>query len=227
VVVVDPGPDDEAHVRAVSSAVAGADSVTLLLTHGHLDHAGAARGLAQLTGATVLGAGPVQRVVKDGEAIPTDAGSLVAVETPGHAPEHFCYHWVDRGALFAGDLILGSGDTTWVAGYSGCVGEYLSSIERLRQLKLKRIYPAHGPVIDDVKKCLDRFEGHRRDRIAQVAAVMNEDPEASRHQILHRVYGSKIPSTLVPAALASIDAILDYLGMSMTGDIGSGFKGDA
>jgi glyoxylase-like metal-dependent hydrolase (beta-lactamase superfamily II) len=227
VVVVDPGPDDEGHVRAVSSAVAGADSVTLLLTHGHLDHAGGARSLAQLTGAQVLGAGPVQRVVRDGEAIPTDAGALVAVETPGHAPEHFCYHWIDREALFAGDLILGSGDTTWVAGYSGCVAEYLSSLERLRPLKLKRIYPAHGPVIDDVKRCLDRFEGHRRDRIAQVAAVMNEDPEASRHQILHRVYGTKVPSVLVPAALASIDAILDYLGMSMTGDIGTSFAGDA
>jgi glyoxylase-like metal-dependent hydrolase (beta-lactamase superfamily II) len=116
-----------------------------------------------------------------------------------------------KGALFAGDLILGAGDTTWVAGYPGCVADYFTSLGRVRSLGLQRIYPAHGDVIDDVNDRLDRFESHRRDRIAQVEEAIRERPEATRRQILERVYGPKLPPSLERAAFASLDAILDYL----------------
>lgn len=209
---MDPGPDVEAHVRAVSSLVADADRVVIVLTHGHSDHAGAAARLAAATGAERVGAGPVQRVLGDGESVPTDVGELVAVATPGHAQEHLCFHWPSRAALFAGDLILGQGDTTLVAGYPGCVADYLSSLERLRTLALRRIYPAHGDPIDDVDARLARFEAHRRARIAQVNAVLEEHPSATRVEILERVYGGTVPPALHPAALESLGALLDYLG---------------
>jgi hydroxyacylglutathione hydrolase len=210
--VVDPGPDVEAHVRAVSSLVDGAERVTILLTHEHEDHAGGAAALAKLTGAPVLGAGPVDRVLADGAAVETDEGELIAVSTPGHAPEHLCFHWPKRGALFAGDLVLGEGDTTWVAGYRGCVADYLRSLARLRTLSLRRIYPAHGDPIDDVDARIARFEAHRRARIAQVEAALRETPSATRRQILERVYGGTVPPPLVPAAMESLSALLDYLG---------------
>lgn len=183
----------------------------MLVTHGHGDHADAAAEVARLTGAPVFGAGPVERPLADGDSVQTDAGPLVALETPGHAREHLCFHWPAQGALFAGDLILGAGETTWVAGYPGCVADYFTSLDRVRSLGLRRIYPAHGEVIDDVKERLDRFESHRRHRIAQVEAVMRERPDGTRRQILERVYGSKLPPSLERAAFASLDAILDYL----------------
>ena len=40
--VIDPGPNEEEHVRALSHALAGATDVRILLTHGHGDHAGGA-----------------------------------------------------------------------------------------------------------------------------------------------------------------------------------------
>jgi hydroxyacylglutathione hydrolase len=212
----------EEHVRAVSSAVADAELVSVLVTHGHGDHADAAAEVARRTGAPVFGAGPVERPLADGDSIQTDAGPLVAVETPGHAREHLCFHWPARKALFAGDLILGAGDTTWVAGYPGCVADYFTSLERLRSLGLRRIYPAHGDDIDDVNERLDRFEAHRRHRIAQVEAILRERPEATRRQILHRVYGPKLPPSLERAAFASLDAILDYLAGEADKDAGPG-----
>jgi glyoxylase-like metal-dependent hydrolase (beta-lactamase superfamily II) len=210
--VVDPGPDDDEHVRAVSSLLTGAEQVVIVVTHGHRDHAGAAARLASLASAQIVGAGPVDRALGDSEAVPTDAGNLVALHTPGHAREHLCFHWAERGALFAGDLILGEGDTTWVAGYPGCVADYLASLERLRQLGLKRIYPAHGAPIDDVEARLARFESHRRARIAQVQAVLETTPMATRKQILESVYGSTVPAGLEAAAMESLGAVLDYLG---------------
>jgi glyoxylase-like metal-dependent hydrolase (beta-lactamase superfamily II) len=160
----------------------------------------------------VVGAGPVDRALGDGETVPTDAGDLVALLTPGHARQHLCFHWPERRALFAGDLVLGEGDTTWVAGYPTCVLDYLGSLERVRGLTLVRIYPAHGDPIDDVEARLARFESHRRARIAQVQAVLETTPGATRRQILERVYGSTVPPGLEAAAMESLGAVLDYLG---------------
>jgi glyoxylase-like metal-dependent hydrolase (beta-lactamase superfamily II) len=212
--VVDPGPDVDAHVRAVSSLLEGAEQVVILLTHEHGDHAGSAKRLAALTGCRVLGAGPVERILGDGETVTTDAGDLVALHTPGHVQGHLCFLWRERRALFAGDLVLGAGDTTWVAGYPGCVADYLESLERVRGLGLRRIYPAHGDPIDDVDARLVRFEAHRRARIAQVAALLRRRPGATRRDILETVYGSAVPPGLHAAALESVSAILDYLGDS-------------
>lgn len=213
VVVLDPGPDVDSHVRAVASAVASAARVTLLLTHHHGDHAGAAPALAERLGAEVVGPpGPgVHRVVADGETVATDAGDLVAVHTPGHTPEHLCFHWPARGALFAGDMLLGRGDTTWVAEYEGCVADYLDSIARLRALDLAVIHPAHGPPLRDPAEALDRFEGHRRARIRQVAEALERHPRATERDLLEVVYGSALPSGMEGAALRSLGALVEHV----------------
>lgn len=210
--VIDPGPADQAHLGRVLELVRGAESVVLLLTHGHGDHAGGAGQLARRLGAQVVGAGPVDRLLAEGDRVETDAGSLHALRTPGHTPDHICFHWPGRDALFAGDLLLGEGDTTWVAGYPGCVADYLGSLARMAGLGLRRIYPAHGPHVDDPAERLARFEAHRRGRIAQVEAALRETPGATRQEILRRVWGDHVPPAMVPAALESLDALLDHLG---------------
>jgi hydroxyacylglutathione hydrolase len=153
--------------------------------------------------------------------VETDAGALVAVATPGHAREHLCFHWPARAALFSGDLVLGEGDTTWVAGYPGCVADYLQSLETLRSLDLQRIYPTHGGPVDDVSACLDRYTQHRLARVAQVQAILSEFPGATRKELLGRVYGGLLPADLALAAQESLDALLDYLGEADRTDRGS------
>lgn len=213
VVVLDPGPDVDDHVRALASAVEGAERVTLLLTHHHGDHAGAAPALAERLGAEVAGPpGPgVDRVVTDGQAVVTDVGDLVAVHTPGHTPDHLCFHWPGRRALFAGDMLLGRGDTTWVAEYEGCVADYLDSLARLRTLDLAVIYPTHGPALHDPAAALDRFEAHRRARIRQVAEVLERHPRASDRDLLEAVYGASLPSGMEGAALRSLGALVEHV----------------
>jgi glyoxylase-like metal-dependent hydrolase (beta-lactamase superfamily II) len=62
--VVDPGPDDEGHLRRVSDMVAatGQRVGKILLTHGHPDHAEGAAAFAAMTGAPVLAADPALRL---------------------------------------------------------------------------------------------------------------------------------------------------------------------
>jgi glyoxylase-like metal-dependent hydrolase (beta-lactamase superfamily II) len=212
-VVIDPGPDVDPHVRALASAVAGADEVSILVTHDHSDHAAAAVALSRVTGADIVGPSGVDgvaRTLDDGAVVETDDGDLVAVSTPGHAAEHYCFWWRERRALFAGDLMLGKGDTTWVAGYPGCVAEYLDSIARVRALTPAVIYPAHGPPIEDVPEALRRYEDHRRERIHQVREALSAHPDAGPDELLDVVYGP-IPRAMRRPARESLDALLDFV----------------
>lgn len=212
-VVLDPGPDVDVHVRAVVLSARTAASAIVLLTHGHADHAGAARRVAGELGAPVWGPAEADpdRVVSHGDAVPTGAGELRAVHTPGHTRGHLCYHWPERRALFAGDHLLGRGDTTWVAEYPGCVADYLRSLERLRGLDLAAIYPAHGPPLDEPEAALDRFEAHRRERIRQVREALEDRPGADAEDLLVAVYGRELPSGVRGAALQSLEALLDHV----------------
>ncbi|MEK9499800.1 MBL fold metallo-hydrolase [Gaopeijia maritima] len=218
VVILDPGPDVDSHIRALVRAVAEAERITVVLTHGHGDHAGGMNALLaafQALGrapADLVGAGhPTVRPVAEGEPIPFDGGHLEVVPTPGHTRDHLAWYWPQRRALFAGDHLLGVGDTTWVGEYPGCVADYLASLDRLRTLDLDVVHPGHGPDLHDPADALDRFERHRRDRIEQVR-TLREGPDRLRGEALYdRVYGGRVPPGLDGAARASLAVIEEYL----------------
>jgi len=204
----------EDHVRALSSLLEAADDAAILLTHGHADHAAAAVPLAAATGAQIWGPAGldgVDHILHDGDAVETDQGALVACHTPGHTVEHLAFHWPEQDALFAGDLLLGLGDTTWVAEYPGCVADYLGSIERVREMDLAVIYPAHGPPLVDPGAALDRFEAHRRTRIQQVEDALLASPEADIEELVNIVYGGEVPTAMRGAALMSLGALVEYV----------------
>jgi glyoxylase-like metal-dependent hydrolase (beta-lactamase superfamily II) len=204
----------EDHVRALASTVAGADNTVIVLTHGHADHAAAAPQLAAETGAEVWGPeglSGVDRVLTDGDTIDTDWGSLITVHTPGHTAEHICLHWAERRAIFVGDLLLGQGDTTWVAEYPGCVSDYLASIARLKNLELSVIYPAHGPALERAGEALGRFETHRLARVQQVREAMTTHPHADLDELIGVVYGAALPQGMRGAAGMSLSALVDYV----------------
>ena len=153
----------------------------------------------------------VDRVLSDGEVVETDHGALRAVHAPGHTPDHLCFYWLPARALFAGDLLLGEGDTTWVAEYRGCMADYLASLEHLRGLELEVIYPAHGPPLDDPDDAIMRFSDHKRVRIRQVEEALRALPGADADALLDHVYGDTIPPGLRPAAVRSLGALVDYV----------------
>jgi glyoxylase-like metal-dependent hydrolase (beta-lactamase superfamily II) len=212
VAVIDPGPEVDSHLGALLSALDSAVRVHVVVTHWHGDHADLAERLAQeLGGVPVHGPGPRADVsVADGDRLLTDAGPLVALSTPGHAREHVALHHPDSGSLFVGDLLLGEGDTTWVGEYEESVGDYLESLQRVRALSPRVLFPTHGPEILDVPDALDRYEAHRRSRIEQVRAALTAAPQATPEELMERVYGV-VPGGLGGAAMMSLRATLHYL----------------
>ncbi len=213
--MIDPGPDGPEHLQELLDTVRDAESVRVVLTHGHRDHAPAAFTLADRLGVEVWGPEGLPAVdgtLADGDRLPTDQGDLIAVSTPGHARHHLAFHWPARRALFAGDLLLGHGDTTWVGEYAGCVADYLDSLDRLREIDLAVVYPAHGPPIEDPAGAIERYEAHRLERVRQVRVALADRPELEEDEILGIVYGDGVPQALHGAALRSVRALMEHVG---------------
>jgi len=213
-VVIDPGPDDEAHLEAVRRAVEDAIVVRILLTHDHRDHAEGAETLGRMLGAETWGpegSRSSKHFLSAGDKIVTDDGTLVAVPTPGHAKHHLAYHWPKRGTAFVGDLLLGEGRTTWVGAYPGCVADYLASLKRVRALRTSILLPAHGPPIEDPEETISHFEDHRMTRISEVRNALEESPEARVEELVARIYGGAISPCAEKAVELSMAALVDYV----------------
>lgn len=210
--VIDPGPPLDGHLGALAAALAAAETVVVLVTHSHDDHAAGAAELGRLVAAEVRG-GNAGRALDDGEVFATDAGDIVAVFTPGHSRRHFCFHLPAAGAVFTGDMILGEGDTTWVGEYRGGVAEYLDSLDRLEALDAAVLYPGHGDPLSDPAAAIARFRRHRLSRIDQVRRAVAATGATDVRVLTRHVYGD-LPPEIFDMAAAGVDGILDYLSGS-------------
>jgi glyoxylase-like metal-dependent hydrolase (beta-lactamase superfamily II) len=217
VVVVDPGPEDERHLRRVhAEAVAGDRRVAaILLTHGHPDHAAGAARFAELTGAPVRAADPAQRLGPEGLAdadVVTAAGcELRVVASPGHSADSVCLLLPADGGLFTGDTVLGRGTT--VIASDGNLGDYLRSLRQLRDLAGTRevglLLPGHGPMLSDPVGALDYYLSHREERLDQVRSALAAGAKTPA-EIVALIY-TDVDKSVWPAAEWSVRAQLDYL----------------
>ncbi len=210
-VVIDPGPDDAAHVERVLQRVLGSSGRRLdlvLLTHGHGDHRGAADAVARATGAAVRGWNTAGRALQDGEDLALDGETLVALYTPGHAADHVAFYWETQRVLFSGDLILGQG-TVNVTPPGGSMAAYLRSLERVGHLSLTLIAPGHGPLIHDPERRIAEYRAHRLMREQQVLALLAPRPRTVA-ELVAEIYPELDPR-LQGAASGTVTAHLEKL----------------
>ena len=217
-VVIDPGPLDEGHLRAVvdTAEKAGKRVALTLLTHGHPDHAEGAGRFAEITGTRVRALDPALRLgdegLSAGDVITVGGLELRVVPTPGHTAVSLCFHLPADRAVLTGDTVLGRG-TTVVAHPDGRLGDYLDSLRRLRSLTVDdgvhTVLPGHGPVLDDAQGAVEFYLAHRAHRLAQVETAV-EDGYRTPAEVVAHVYAD-VDRSLWPAAELSVRAQLEYL----------------
>jgi glyoxylase-like metal-dependent hydrolase (beta-lactamase superfamily II) len=212
-VVIDPGVADPAHLDAILAAGLALGGIqAIIVTHGHPDHMGGAAELAARTGAPVLamsnapnGVPFATRVLNDNDTIAAGAQILMVMGTSGHRFDHCCLWHAPSGILFAGDLLAGVG-TVVIMPPEGDMRAYLASLARLQTLPITRIWPAHGPAIDDPQERLAGYIAHRLEREGKVLAALTPQPQ-SVAELVPLVYADTDPS-LYPVAAQSLLAHL-------------------
>ena len=230
--VIDPGPDDPAHLAAILDAVGSGQHVShILVTHAHRDHSALAPRLAVATGAPILAFGtatagrspvmaslapglpatgegldtgftPDQRLA-DGDTLTGPDWSLSAIHTPGHLGGHLCLALGDT--LFSGDHVMGW-STSIVSPPDGDMGAYMASLHRLTTQLWRRFLPGHGDPINAPTARVQELIAHRLQREAQILRALADGP-ATIPALTLRVY-TDIPPHLLPAAERNVFAHL-------------------
>jgi glyoxylase-like metal-dependent hydrolase (beta-lactamase superfamily II)/8-oxo-dGTP pyrophosphatase MutT (NUDIX family) len=208
--VIDPGPDDERHLRLIAEQGPVAQ---ILITHRHPDHAEGARRLAELTGAPVRALDPAlvlgDEGLAEGDVVAAAGVELRVMATPGHSSDSLCFVLDD--AVLTGDTVLGRG-TTVIAYPDGRLGDYLASLRRLAELPDGlAVLPGHGPELPNAGAVARDYLAHREQRLEQVREALRQlGADATARQVVELVYAD-VDQVLWPAAEVSVRAQLDYL----------------
>ncbi len=233
VAILDPGPDDDAHVAALLDAVRGESVTHIFVTHTHRDHSPAVPKIKAATGATVFAEGPhrlarplhigeTRRLdasadmafrpdvaLADGAVVAGDGWTLEAVTTPGHTANHMAFAFKERDLLFAGDHVM-AWSTTIVAPPDGAMSDYMASLRKLAARSERLYLPGHGAPVREAPRYVRFLIEHRRGREASILYRLGKGA-ADIPTIVKAVYIGLDPRLNGAAALSTLAHLEDLV----------------
>jgi len=229
--VVDPGPEDEAHLRALLAAIGGRPVSHVFVSHTHRDHSPLARRLAQATGARVLAEGPHRparrlrigetnpldasadtdfspdHALADGEVVAGDGWAIRTVLTPGHAANHAAFALEGTGILFSADHVM-AWSTSIVAPPDGAMADYMASLDRLAARDDGLYLPGHGGPVTKPDAFVRALRTHRRMREAAIVDRLKAG-DRTIPDVVRAIYAGTDPRLFGAAGLSVLAHLED------------------
>ena len=233
VAIVDPGPLDEAHIKALLDAVRGETVTHIFVTHTHRDHSPAVPAIKAATGALVLAEGPHRaarplnvgeaprldasndtdfrpdRALADGEVVTGKGFTIEAVTTPGHTANHMAFAFKEANLLFSGDHVM-AWSTPVVAPPDGAMSDYMASLQKLARRSEAIYLPGHGGVVREAPSFVQHYIRHRQGREASILHRLAKG-EADIPTIVRAIYIGLDPRLLKAAGLSVLAHLEDLV----------------
>ncbi|WP_296641122.1 MBL fold metallo-hydrolase [Roseinatronobacter sp.] len=232
VTVIDPGPDDPAHLAQLLDTIGPRRVTSILVTHSHMDHSPLAPRLSAATGAPILAYGDSRAgrtaqmnalanradigggegvdhgfkphvSLQDGQSMPLGSEAMTALWTPGHMGNHMCFLWRDH--LFTGDHVMGWAPSL-VSPPDGDMGSYMRSLAQLQGVEARLFHPGHGAIIEQPRARLAELVAHRRAREDAILRELDQG-RADIATLVTKIYNAT-PSALHKAAARNVFAHL-------------------
>jgi glyoxylase-like metal-dependent hydrolase (beta-lactamase superfamily II) len=231
VALIDPGPDDPAHLAAILRALGGRRLSHILVTHTHHDHVDGLPALIAATAAKTVGYGRKARnpgakrtsaaggeyveadfvpdlAMQGGDRLEGEGWTFEALFTPGHAPDHLCFALMGTDILFSGDHVMGW-NTSVVAPPEGNMGAYIRSLELLTERSERTYFPGHGGQVEEPQRLVKAYLLHRRMREHAIRDCIRQGHNTAQ-AIVPVVYRGLDPKLLNAASL-SVLAHVEHL----------------
>jgi glyoxylase-like metal-dependent hydrolase (beta-lactamase superfamily II) len=249
VAILDPGPDDDAHVAALLDAVRGETVTHVFVTHTHRDHSPAVPKVKAATGAKVFAQGPhrlarplhtgeTRRLdasadmdfrpdvaLPDGETVSGDGWTMEALTTPGHTANHMAFALKEQDLIFSGDHVMGW-STTIVAPPDGAMSDYKATRQNLAKRSEPTYLPGHGNPVRNAQAYVRHLIAHRHGREASILHRLGKG-EADIPTIVRAVYIGLDPRLVGAAGLSVLAHLEDLVARGVVATAGAPSIGGA
>lgn len=156
----------------------------------------------------------------EGDELTYGGHTLRVIDTPGHTPGHVCLYEPDRHWLFSGDHVLfhiSPNICRWTL-VPDSLGDYLKSLDKIRDLPVDLLLPAHREETGVLAQRVDELRAHHARRLQNTIDVVTQTPGLNAWQIAGRMSWrirsrnwDEFPTTQKYFAVGETLAHLDYL----------------
>ncbi|MDO6725332.1 MBL fold metallo-hydrolase [Cognatishimia sp. 1_MG-2023] len=238
--VIDPGPNDTAHLTAIMRAIGPAKLAKIVVTHAHLDHSPLSKALKEKTNAEIYAFGDalsgrskiMDQLAKSGlmgggegldlafqpdhllahnDTIDFGNETLRVLHTPGHLGNHISLAWND--VCFTGDHIMGWASSL-VSPPDGDLTDFMRSCDLLAESPWRVFYAGHGAPITNPKERLEWLIAHRKSREAEILTLLAQQP-ATAADLAETIYIDVNPKLLGAATRNVLAHLVDLYGRNL------------
>lgn len=118
--------------------------------------------------------GPI-RELYDSQVFPLADTSLLVMTTPGHTPDSISLYIQEDKAIYTADTVLGAGTAVFEN-----LSEYMASLQKMLDFRnghatgYVKLYPGHGPVVEDGPGKISEYIKHRMEREEQIVGLLGK-----------------------------------------------------